>query len=309
MNENIESTTTETEDEFDLSGWDEEPVESVEEETEAEPETAPETETEAGDGENQPEPEQAEAEPEKPAEEPATESGDSDSFELKYMGETKRVGKQEAIVLAQKGLDYDRIRGERDSMSKELEGLRADKGRLTDYESFLDKLARSVGQDIPTMIDTTMAKMLVAEEAKKGNKITEDFALQKIQFDREKAAFAKQQGNAEKKPAEPEKPEEKKEEKPADDEETAKARRNDEANAFLKAYPDVDPKSIPKEVMDKWRAGVPLLQAYTMYENQKLKAELAALEQNNKNSARSAGSAKSAGAGRTADPFFAGWDD
>ena len=307
MNEEITTTTEEVADDgFD--GWDDEPVTTADEPEDPEEQTEEEQPQEAGDGENQPAPEQTEEKPE-PEAKPETD----DSFELKYMGETKRVGRSEAVVLAQKGMDYDRIRSERDSMTAELEGLRADKGKLTEYESFLEKLAKSVGSDIPSMIDTTLAKMMVAEEAKKGNTITEEFAKQRIQFDREKAEFAKQQqGSAVKNGKEdaPEKAETKPEQKPAaNDEAVAKAKRDDEANAFLAAYPDVDPKSIPKEVMDKWRGGVPLLNAYMAWENKKLKAELEALEQNTKNSARSSGSAKSAGAGRVTDPFFAGWDD
>ena len=310
MNEETTTAAIEAEDDgFDDTGWDEEPVAVAEEPEEPEEQTETEEPEQTGDGEDQPAPEQ---EPNEPEPEAKPEAPADDSFELKYMGETRRVGKAEAIVLAQKGMDYDRIRSERDSMTTELEGLRADKNKLAEYEGFLDKLARSVGQDIPSMIDTTLAKMMVAEEAKKGNKITEEFAKQRIQFDREKAEFAKQQGSAVKNTGgdAPEKAETQPEpKKAAEDEAAAKARREDEANAFLAAYPDVDPKAIPKEVMEKWRGGQPLLQAYMAYENKKLKAELAALEQNTKNSARSTGSAKSAGAGRTTDPFFAGWDD
>lgn len=39
-----------------------------------------------------------------------------DGMELKYMGELRRVGREEAVTLAQKGMDYERIRAERDEL-------------------------------------------------------------------------------------------------------------------------------------------------------------------------------------------------
>lgn len=306
MDENakVESSFEDTEDVAFDAGWDDEDTTGYTEDSgdeEATDEQTEEDQTEDAGGEDQPDANEAESktEPETP--------GETDSFELNYMGQKSSVGRAEVITLAQKGMDYDRIRKERDDMSAELEGLRADKGKLTEYEGFLDKLARSAGIDIPTLIDNTLAKALVAEEAKKGNEITEAFALEKIRFDREKEKFEKQktEGEKEKKPA-PEEPQ-----KSAEDEAAAaaKAKRDDEANAFLAAYPEVDPKSIPKEVLDKWMAGVPLLNAYMAYENKQLKAELEAEKQNNKNRERSTGSAKTAGAGRIQDPDLIGWDD
>ena len=308
MNENTENTMSEAEESAFDSGWDDESAGTYEPETtdeNAEEATEGASVTENNDGENQPAAESAEAS--KDDENGETPKPSEDSFELKYMGETRRVGRNEAVVLAQKGLDYDRIRKERDDMSKELSELRPEKQKLTDYEGFLDKLARSVGMDIPGMIDSTLAKMLVAEEQKKGNTITEEFARQKIQFDREKAEYEKQKNQGAAKAPEQKAPAEQPADTKADD--AAAARRNDEAAAFLKAYPDLDPKTLPKEVLDKWwDGGESLITAYTTYENKRLKAENEALRQNNKNSERSTGSVQSAGAGRTKDAFDEGWD-
>lgn len=308
MNENTESTFTEAEESAFDAGWDDEAIGNFTPEASGDgaEETADEsTGEDTAGGENQPATEPADAsDTEKPGETPKP---SDDSLELKYMGETRRVGRNEAIVLAQKGMDYDRIRQERDDMSKELNELRPEKQKLTEYEGFLDKLARSVGMDIPGMIDSTLAKMLVAEEQKKGNTITEEFARQRIQFDREKAEYEKQKNQSATKAPEESKPAEQPAKTKADD--AAAARRNDEAAAFLKAYPDLDPKTLPKEVLDKWwDGGEPLITAYTTYENKRLKAENEALKQNNKNSERSTGSVQSAGAGRAKDAFDEGWD-
>lgn len=307
-NENVESTMTEAEASAFDTGWDDESVGTYTAEAEETAEEQTNSEESASeDGADQPAGEGTEAQT---AENGEAKPQTDDGLDLKYMGETRHVGRNEAVALAQKGMDYDRIRQERDDMSKELEGLRGDKTKLAGYEDFLDRLARSVGMNIPDMIDSTLAKMLVAEEQKKGNTITEEFARQRIQFDREKAEYEKQKNQgADHSPAKKSddgKPSEQPAQKTAD--EAAKAKRNDEANAFLKAYPDVDPKTIPEEVLKEWRGGTPLLNAYKDYEYKKLKAEYEALKQNNKNSERSTGSAKSAGAGRAKDAFDEGWD-
>jgi hypothetical protein len=45
----------------------------------------------------------------------ADSAGSDQSFTLKHLGEVRTVGRDEVITLAQKGLDYDRIRGKYDA--------------------------------------------------------------------------------------------------------------------------------------------------------------------------------------------------
>lgn len=47
------------------------------------------------------------------------------SFTLKHLGDVRAVGRDEVITLAQKGLDYDRVRGKYDAASAELSSMRA----------------------------------------------------------------------------------------------------------------------------------------------------------------------------------------
>jgi hypothetical protein len=49
-----------------------------------------------------------------------TDSGSDQSFTLKHLSEVRTVGRDEVITLAQKGLDYDRIRGKYDAAVAEL---------------------------------------------------------------------------------------------------------------------------------------------------------------------------------------------
>lgn len=211
----------------------------------------------------------AKQEPEKAAEpaetKPAAETEGEDQFlELKYMDQSRKVNREEAKVLAQKGLDYDRIRGERDSLKE------AGK-KLEKYESFLNELKGDF-PDIDSMITDTRARMIADKE---GIPYADAVAKAKLMH--------------------PDKPQE--------------AKRADQMQAdnpvvrFIQQYPGVKAEEIPQSVWDDMKAnGGDLAAAYGKYERQKqadeiasLKDEIATLKQNQKNAARSTGSASSAG--------------
>lgn len=105
----IEGAETETE--TDEDGWPTEWTDAVEENDGDEGETD-EVTTEADQPTEEPKPEETK-DAEKPAEtEPEQKTEEEDQFlELKHMDTVRRVNRDEAKVLAQKGLDYDRIRG------------------------------------------------------------------------------------------------------------------------------------------------------------------------------------------------------
>lgn len=62
-----------------------------------------------------------EAEPPAPG---AAEEDTAEGFTLRHLGEERSVGREEAVALAQKGLDYDRVRAKLESARRELAGLR-----------------------------------------------------------------------------------------------------------------------------------------------------------------------------------------
>lgn len=72
---------------------------------------------------------------------------------------------------------------------------------------------------------------------------------------------------------------------------------NRDMNAFLEAYPDMRDfeHDIPAEVWEKVRGGESLLPAYRAYENEKLRAEVEQLRQNEKNRERAVGPMTGAG--------------
>ena len=272
-------------DDIDLSDVTDDDNEGAEQEeppveTESEPSEADQQTEEPGEAQQ----EEAPAAEEQAAEEPAEQT-----FDLKFLGETKTVSKDEVIVLAQKGLNHDKVLRERDEARGEIT-------RLKEYETFLKELAGPDGMSIEDLIDSTRAEVLAKKEG-----IDKAAALRQIKLDRrEKALEAKQnKDQAETKAKEEE-----------------EKRKQDDLLRFVTAYPDVKAQEIPKEVWDNVHSGTPLVTAYSIYENKKLREEVKSwkdkaetAEQNYKNQQRSTGSQSTAGVGSTQkkDPIDLDW--
>lgn len=209
-------------------------------------------------------------------------------FTLKHLDEVKEVDRDEVITLAQKGLDYDRIRTERDS-------LKAEKAALKEHEDFLKELAELAGTSVEDLMIDTKARLVVQEEKKKGRDVTIDQAKYRVLSEMRDVKKAKE--------AEEPKAEEVKEEAPVVN--IAELR---EANfkRFVAAYPNVKSEDIPREVWSEFGDGSKkeLTDIYARYENKKLKERIAELEQKPK---RSTGSRRSNGSPIKEDELFAGW--
>ena len=225
---------------------------------------------------------------------------DQDEFVLKHLGEERKVSRDEVVQLAQKGLDYDRIR-------ERWDGVKNDIPKLRSYEKFLAELATSRGGNIEALMDETMTQILVNRAKAKGEELSASAAAAQA------VRMRMENGNT----------------RGYDDEATepgvsgtegeagGKPDANEMVNRFLAEYPTVRAESIPKEVWDEVnRNGGDLLQAYRGYENKKLaeenkrlQKELESAKQQQKNKARSTGSTKSVGSAATIDPFESGWDE
>ena len=70
----------------------------------------------AWDGEGTPEPETQSADAPEDAEDQAASADRQEMFTLKNRDETRQVGREELIAMAQKGWDYDKVRQERDQL-------------------------------------------------------------------------------------------------------------------------------------------------------------------------------------------------
>ena len=213
------------------------------------------------------------------------------TWTLRHMDETKNVGEAEMVTLAQKGMDYDRIRAKYDESKPAMEILSIfakQKGvSVADYVSFL------------------------RTEAKKADGLSEAEARRSIELeDREAAVTAREAEQAAERQAA---------EQANAAANAAAQRRKADIDEFAREYPDVarNPDAIPKEVWDAVAAGRSLTVAYAKYtakqareEAERTRSAAKAAQQNIKNAARSTGSMQSAGqnaGGR--DPFLEGWGE
>lgn len=261
-----------TEDEDTEDAPDEETPEGSEESELDESEDVPPAEADQPDAEEVQEPvaetEEQEAQPEA-----------DQLFELKHLDDTRTVSRDEVVVLAQKGLDYDRIRTKLD----EATTAGAENAELV---TSITELAKDSGMSLADFIDTSAATLLAKKEG-----LDPAEALSRIRLARKERELSAR----ETKLAETEKHASQVEKKQAEEE----ARRQADVQEFIEAYKDnpVDFKTIPQSVWADVRKGATLTAAYMKYENQQLKAQLAAAEaevkakeQSSKNASRSTGS-------------------
>lgn len=219
--------------------------------------------------------------------EAATAKNEGLRFVAKHFEQTREFDwskdKDEIIANVQKGMDYERIRNERDSLKAELPALR-------EYKGFLEELAADSGVPVEKMVEDIRTSRLVERERNAGRVITDTAAREQIQ--REKAARDKdaQETAAEKAPAE------KLNEKQALD-----------VQSFVRTYPDVKPADIPQSVWDDVRGGTSLVTAYTKFENTQLRSQLEAMKQQEKTKDRSTGSRQSSG-NTQKSAFDMAWD-
>lgn len=210
-------------------------------------------------------------------------------IELKHLGQTVRVTPEQLNAYAQMGLDYQRIREDRDAARKEVE-------RLTAMETFLKELAAPQGISVEDLIDGARAEVLAKKEH-----LNKDVALQRIKLDRERKAFEAQKD---------------KQKKEAQAKSQEEAKRQEQFLRFARTYPKVKPNDIPKDVWDAFKDGEDLVNAYARFENRELKEKVSKLEsqletakKNSENKRRSAGSQRSAGSASEMDEFDRAWYD
>ena len=255
----------------------------------------------------------AEGETDTDAEGDTSDEQEPDKFVLKHLDDTHEVNRDEVIALAQKGLDYDRIRERLTAADTELNELRSKRAELDATAAELNELKNWLvdvagGMNLTDFRDSVDARRLAARE-----NIDEKTALGRVKLARERKELeAERQRTA------------------GDNARQAQMnaeheRRRADVAAFVKAFPDVankaqtDKDAIPAEVWEAVNKGETLVNAYTTYAAKKdaeakdkrikeLESALEAEKQAKKNAARSTGSQKSDGGEPAYDPIAAGWN-
>lgn len=284
-------------------GWDDDldsedaEVETTEEESEETDADDEDESEEADQPEDETEEESAEdSEGTEETAEPEQQTAEPQKYTLKHLDETVEVTAEEMIPLAQKGMDYDRIREERDSM-------KANYAELMDHEEFLKELVKtSPFETVEELIQDTLASVRVKTEKDNGNSITKAHALSEIKAERAgKSAHAAKEEKAEE-TTEATKPEPQQ-----------MTERDLEIQSFFNLFDKQEDipqfKDLPLEVRTEFEKTGRLVKAWFNYQMKQKETEKEIIKQNTKNKERSTGSRKTSGKGVTKDPIYEGWDD
>lgn len=198
-------------------------------------------------------------------------------YTLKTPKGEKQCSLDEVLVYANKGMDYD--------------GMRQDRDRLRD---FLKEMAAPLNLSVEELIDNTRARMLIQQKKEAGEELSEMEALTIIQRNR-----AEKQAEAQ----------------ATDEKAASEAAKAQMIRAFVNEFPDVKATDIPADVWAECSRTGDLAGAYRKYadglkdsEIKRLKKENETLKQNQKNKDRSTGPRRSAGAATPKDPFDEAWD-
>lgn len=225
---------------------------------------------------------------------------DGQLFELKHLGETKNVNRDEVVTLAQKGMDYDRVTEKNTQLETQVSEQKQQLATLTEHENALQELANQSG----TTVEELVENMLIAVTKSKYGIDDDGMALERVKLDRERRALDQERAALA--------PQKQEQEQQAANEKW----RGECFDAFAKAYPDVDPASIPNGVWEAFNRGETLVSAYARERNKALEAEIARMkseqatrDRNAANAARSTGSQSSAGKTGSDEAFDALWYD
>lgn len=237
----------------------------------AEEEEAPEAEDTA---------DQPEAEAEETAAEPEQTETDQ-SFELKHLDEVRTVNRDEVIQLAQKGMDYDRVRGKYDEAKPQIEWY----AKNATSVKWMEAIAQKQGMTFEELVDQTRAQIM-ADETNQSLAVCRGI----VANERKAAELEKEKARMD----------------------TPEARKQRDIQDFIREYPEQakNPEALPKEVWAAVNRGETLVNAYRAFELKEVKAQLeqqkieaARKAQEEKNRARSTGSLSTSGK-RTADAEF-----
>ena len=204
------------------------------------------------------------------------------TWELRHMGEVRQANEAEMVALAQKGMDYDRIRSQYDEFKPVME--------------MVNRFANQQGLNTKDYISMLRA------QAKQAEGLSEADARRSVELEDREAVVAAAEAERQAQRAEAE----------------AASRRQADIQEFQQTFPEAakDPNSIPPQVWADVRNGSSLVAAYARYAVQQARQdaadaqrETASVQQNQRNAERSTGSMRSAGDNsKTRDDFGDAFD-
>lgn len=201
-------------------------------------------------------------------------------MELVYNGQTQSLPRSEVIKLAQKGMNYDHVRGQLDDL------------RGSETHRMLSELAKNAGMPESEFLRKVLENVSTrrADEFASAEGISPELARRLLDAEDEVKRYraeTQQRGERE--------------------------RRNRMYSDFVSAYPDVRPEDIPQAVLDEVRDGADLVSAYRSHENgllkddvKRLKETIEQMKQNESNRQKAVGSVRGSKAAVTEDAFLSG---
>lgn len=211
-------------------------------------------------------------------------------WKLNHLGQMISANEADMVTLAQKGLDYDRIRSEYDEAKPVMALFREFAGRagmeLGDYLTHI----RAQAKQAEGLSEAEARRTVALEDREAAVSAREESKRQQEAIARQE--MARQQA--------------------------METRMQTDLLEFRETFPEAaqNPASIPREVWEAVRGGKSLVAAYARYSISQAaqtaaEAKKAAVQrQNEENAARSVGSMRSAGADAASkDPFLEGWNE
>lgn len=208
------------------------------------------------------------------------------TFTIKVNKEERKVSREDMIVLAQKGADYDRVKGQLETARQNEQTLQE---KLSAHSGILDVL-NIISEQTNTPLDKLVDQLYV--NLQKGTGKTETEARQDLEN-----ARLRKENNALKN-------QQQEKQKEAED---VSARAQRDLAEFRKHFPDVQlTKELCEALTPSIQSGMSLSVAYMKHENARQAAEnaelqrkIAAADQNKKNRSKSPGSQQDSGGRRT----------
>ena len=225
-------------------------------------------------------------------------------FVVKVNKETREVSYQDAPAWIQKGMDYDRVKGQLETAQQEKDSLQAELDAAKAQTDILKEAAAQSGVSVEQLLEGVHIGVLKAKGMSESEARAE---LRNMRLEKQIQDLAKQK----------QQPATKQEEEPAADPNAERAQR--EMEEFARTFPDVElSKELVEKLVPDVQKGMSLTSAYLKQENERLKAEAqqqkqqeAVRSQNKKNRAKTPGSQNDSGGKRTkdvTDDFFAAFE-
>lgn len=263
--------------------------------TEAEPETEGSTEPaqETAQTETPPDTPEGEAENTPPQEDP--DAGLPEKITIKHLKGEMDIPKAEIRERLRKGVDYDRVRTQRDAAVTQLEEQTQWRQQHEGTISTLEAMAQKSGKDLDTVVRELRVNLYRgsgATQAEAQARVAQEDAEAKLAAMQKKSLADQQLHNEQ------------------------QSRAQKDFLDFNKRYPNVKLNDVPQSVIQRAASGeMSLSSAYAEHlysqlkeENQRLQQTLAAKQQNEANRQKTTGSVKSEGSQTKGDSWLEGWD-